>query len=600
MSDVRPRLTEIILGKDLSRNMLIPADFGTGTEQQIIDIAKGLVANTPLPGGHVGMLPEHSANQDFSHNASDFGTLTWDSRLNEVTLDPVLCQIAGIESSMLGARLKDFLALVAEESRGVLAEKLRRSLQTGKDLEHACRIGQNPSGATEVRILGKTLSDSQGRPALIVCAVQPKTPLPPPLKKNQSPKAKAAHDLKAPLNAIRGYAQMLRKDPLTERQQDCLEKVEMHCNSMLSTIDSELGEKTADTTASSGFSPYQLISNVAEMFNASHPLDNVALTWTMQNTKSLVCTDQVKLRRILVNLVDNAIKNTHNGQITVAGTIVEQTHLEIKVSDTGCGIPADVMHRIFEPFFRLEQTGGPVGAGLGLAIVRDLTKQLEGTIEAASEPGQGSEFTLRLPVTVVKDRRQQGPQERPSTLVLIGDNSFHNQCIRETLNQQGKPFVHVPSLDDCGADLDAQLVMLDCSGKDNQGTQIISRVRRRLPECAIVAISDTLNSASAERLLSAGADTLLIKPFLARELIATIDSAEKRASHRQPTSKVVIPAQMANSLCQAATRANSERLTTLIDELGHIDHALARDMKEMNQQFDYDGLLNTVDRNRSD
>ncbi|MFK7955653.1 MAG: ATP-binding protein [Lysobacterales bacterium] len=600
MSDVRPRLTEIILGKKQSRDMLIPANFGTGNEQQTIDIAKGLVANAPIPGPHVGMLQEKAANQDFSHNASDFGTLTWDSQRNEVTLDPVLCQIAGIESSMLGARLKDFLALVTEESRGVLADKLRRSLQTGKDLECACTIGSDPANAKEVRILGKTLPDANGRPASIVCAVQPKVALAPPHKKNHSPKAKAAHDLKNPLNAIRGYAQMLRKDPLTERQEDCLGKVENHCNAMLSTIESELGEQVPDTSASAGFSPFQMINDLAEMFTASHPLENVALTWTMQKINGLICTDQVKLRRILVNLVDNAIKNTQTGEIVVAGSIKDGNTFQVKVTDTGCGIPAEVMPRIFEPFFRLEQTGGHVGAGLGLAICRDLTKQLDGTIEADSEPGQGSEFTLTVPVSMVEDRRERDSRERPPSMVLIGDSSFHNRCISETLNQQGKSIVRFEALDDCETDLDAQLVMLDCSTNAAEGIAAISRVRARLPGCAIVAISDSLDGACADQLLGAGADTLLIKPFLARELIATIESAVQQATHRQPTSEVVIPSQMANSLTNAAARADTDGLTTLIDELESIDHSLAGELKEMNQKFDYDGLLNTVASKRSD
>ncbi len=599
MSELRPRLTEIILGKKQSRNVLIPADFGTGNEQQTIDIAKGLVANAPLPGPYAGMLQEQAANQDFSHNATDFGTLTWDSRRNEVTLDPVLCQIAGIESPMIGARLKDFLSLVSESSRDTLADSFRRSLQTGKDLECACLIGSDPDNAREVRILGKTLPDASGRPTSIVCAVQPKVALGPPVRKNDSPMAKAAHDLKTPLNAIRGYAQMIRKDPLSERQQDCLRKVETHCQAMLSTIDSELGEETEADAGAAGFSPFEMVSDVAEMFNATQMLDNVTLSWSMQDNRQLVSTDAVKLRRILVNLVDNAIKNTQAGEIVIRGEIKPEGELILSVSDTGCGIPAEVMPRIFEPFFRLEQVGGQVGAGLGLAICRDLTKQLDGSISAESEPGQGSEFCLSVPVTVMEDRRQRpGPARQPA-MVLVGDSSFHNRSINETLNHQGRSIRHFNELSECENSLEADLVMVDCSSNPD-AIRSISRVRARLPASAIIAITDTLNGASADHLLGAGADTLLIKPFLARELNATIDSALKQAQHRQPPKRVTLPAKMATSLSNAAARADVDGLTTLIDELEHIDQSLAGDLKEMTRNLDYEGLLNTVAGKRLD
>ncbi len=599
MSDPRPTLKEIFLGKKASRDVLIPANFGTGGEQQTIDIAKGLVANAPMPGPFAGMINETAANQDFSHDTKDFGTLTWDSQRNEITLDAVLCQIAGIDSPMMGARLKDFLALVSDSTRDQLADGLRRSLQTGRDLECTCSLGADPKTATEVRILGKTLPDAQGRPASVVCAVQPRVPMGRPTVRKDTPLAKACHDLRTPLNAIRGYSQMMQKDPLTERQRECLTKVETHCNAMLSTIDSELGETSEAEPAGTGFSAFELISDVAEMFNATGLPDSVSLSWKMQDNNCMVHTDRVKLRRILVNLVDNAIKHTQAGEIMITGELGADDQLSLSVTDTGCGIPAEVMPRVFEPFFRLEQVGGQVGAGLGLAICRDLTQQLEGSIEAESEPGQGSCFTVKVPVSVTENRRRQDTQGRTPSLLLIGDNSFHNRCISDTLAHQGQPVSRIENLSKAGDDLDAQLVMVDCSDNPD-AVSLVSEVRSRLPISAIVTICDSLDGVSADQLLTAGADTLLIKPFMARELTATIDSALKQAQHRTPPREVKIPANVAKSLGEAAERADVDGLESLIGELESIDQTLAGDLKEMTRKFDYDGLMDTVSGKRRD
>ncbi|MEM7708350.1 MAG: ATP-binding protein [Pseudomonadota bacterium] len=599
MSDPRPTLKEIFLGKKASRDVLIPANFGTGGEQQTIDIAKGLVANAPMPGPFAGMINETAANQDFSHDTKDFGTLTWDSQRNEITLDAVLCQIAGIDSPMMGARLKDFLALVSDSTRDQLADGLRRSLQTGRDLECTCYLGTDPQTATEVRILGKTLPDAQGRPASVVCAVQPRVPLGRPKVRNDTPLAKTCHDLRTPLNAIRGYSQMMQKDPLTERQRECLTKVETQCHAMLSTIDSELGETSEATPEGTGFSAFELISDVAEMFNATGLPDSVSLSWKMQDNNCMVHTDRVKLRRILVNLVDNAIKHTQAGEILITGELGTDEQLSLSVTDTGCGIPAEVMPRVFEPFFRLEQVGGQVGAGLGLAICRDLTQQLEGSIEAESEPGQGSCFTVKVPVSVTENRRRRDTQGRTPSLLLVGDNSFHNRCISDTLAHQGQPVSRIENLSKASDNLDAQLVMLDCSDNPD-AVSMVSEVRSRLPTSAIVTICDSLDGVSADQLLSAGADTLLIKPFMARELTATIDSALKQAQHRTPPREVRIPANVAKSLGEAAERADVDGLENLIGELETIDQALAGDLKEMTRKFDYDGLMDTVSGKRRD
>ncbi|MEM9531403.1 MAG: ATP-binding protein [Pseudomonadota bacterium] len=570
MSDLRPKLSEI-LGRKKTRDVLIPTNFGTGSKKQAIDIARrhsrSVAANDGAP--EVTGFSRQAANQDFSHNPQDFGTMTWDSLRNEVTLDPVLCEIAGVSSPIIGGRLKDFLELVDQASRSQLTQGLRESLSTGKDLYVECRIGQNPGDAREVRVLGKTLEDHSGRPTRIVCAVQPKTspPAAPPVRE-QTPLAKAAHDLRTPINAISGYAQLMRADPLTDRQRDCLERVETSCETMLSTISSELDSPTTETRRESpGISLRSLISDVGEMFAAMTPARAVTLEWHVEGDDAVINIDQVKLRRILINLTENALKHTEQGHVTITAAVAKE-HLKICVTDSGCGIPKEVLSRIFEPFFRFEQVGGPVGAGLGLAICRDLVHQLRGTVEVDSTPGEGSCFTVEVPVEQVKESGL--PLETLEDLTsaqvaLVGDNSFHNRCIAEALTARGMRVGHGSSAADGG---DSDLVVVDVSGQSGDAAKV-SRMRSANPDTALIAVCDALPGGEADDLLTAGADTLLIKPFLERELMATVESALSRTTLRSGVTSSDHP---------RASASGGSR--DLMDRLDRIDVALAGDPEQ--------------------
>jgi signal transduction histidine kinase len=112
----------------------------------------------------------------------------------------------------------------------------------------------------------------------------------------------------------------------------------------------------------------------------------------------IVRADSEKLRQILLNLLSNAIKFTDGGSIAVSCS-VEGGDVRIDVRDTGCGIPAEQLDTIFDPFVQVDRRlNRPVeGTGLGLAISRELAQGMGGTLEAVSVVGEGSTFTLRLP-----------------------------------------------------------------------------------------------------------------------------------------------------------------------------------------------------------
>ena len=143
---------------------------------------------------------------------------------------------------------------------------------------------------------------------------------------------------------------------------------------------------------------------VSEVMSELEPIirrSNLTVNARVSRTLPLVKTDRQKVKQIVLNLLSNALKFTPTGSITIAvGFDGRQRTMTIAVRDTGVGIPDEARGRIFEDFRQLDDspTRGYGGTGLGLSICRRLAQMLDGSIDLESEVGQGSTFTLRLPV----------------------------------------------------------------------------------------------------------------------------------------------------------------------------------------------------------
>ena len=218
--------------------------------------------------------------------------------------------------------------------------------------------------------------------------------------------ATASHELRTPLAAVYGAVRTLRREDV--------ELSEEHRAAFLDMIESEslrlskivgqillAGQLDADAVelSISECDPVEIAADVIESASIHLP-DGILLGLSAEGARSIDC-DEAKLKQVLVNLVDNAIKySPDGGQVTIS---LDQngSGCLIEVSDQGLGIPADEQDRIFEKFYRLDpqQTKGVGGSGLGLYICRELVERMDGQLSVESEPGVGSRFQVALPTS---------------------------------------------------------------------------------------------------------------------------------------------------------------------------------------------------------
>ncbi len=275
--------------------------------------------------------------------------------------------------------------------------------------------------------------------------------------------ATMSHELRTPLNAIIGFTRLvIRKSAtlLPDRQIDNLRKVEVSAVALLAIINDLLDLSKVEagrmTTSMRDVDLNAVVEQVIAELGGLAAARSLGLVADLDRELPKVSTDEQRVRQILINLTSNAIKFTRRGTVRVRSIRHSPEAVLLRVEDTGIGIPAEEMARIFEPSAsgRLEVITREVGGtGLGLSIVRQMAALLGGTVRVESEVGVGSSFTVELPVTALpesarNDASVEGqPMNRPSRapptletgvlILVVDDDQPSRELVMEILSDAG-------------------------------------------------------------------------------------------------------------------------------------------------------------------
>lgn len=224
------------------------------------------------------------------------------------------------------------------------------------------------------------------------------------LAKARSVLGAVAHDLRSPLSAVLGFAELLLLDPqLAAEQRDQVERLE-HAALAMTHLTEELVDAVTIGAArlrSDAVDVSSVVRHVVtrhQLLQLPRGVQAVVDAPLDADARVQVQGDEAKLERLLDNLVSNAAKfSPDRGRVRISLTR-DDLWVEIRVRDDGPGIPADQLDKIFEPFYRTTDAATVPGAGLGLTIVRQIAERHGGRVHAESRPGAGATFVVRLPL----------------------------------------------------------------------------------------------------------------------------------------------------------------------------------------------------------
>jgi len=253
-----------------------------------------------------------------------------------------------------------------------------------------------------------------------------------------------------------------------------------------------------------------------------------ALAFRFEPSESLpdwVETDATRLRQVVINLANNAIKYTDHGFVELGAQWVDG-RLRVSVADSGPGIPPEQRERILLPFQRGEKTGKQSGVGLGLAISLQIIKLLGGELSIGDRPGGGSVFAVELPLEVTRHEPEaatagagsaQVAATVPSRLpvLLVEDSPGIRILYRHVIKAMGHPVDEAVDAASVRQHFDAAepaIVIIDLNLGDSDGAQVVQELRERGFAGLIVGWSASSLREDQERMLAAGADAYLLKP----------------------------------------------------------------------------------------
>jgi signal transduction histidine kinase/CheY-like chemotaxis protein len=455
--------------------------------------------------------------------------------------------------------------------------------------------------------------------------------------------ANMSHEIRTPLNAVLGYAQLLRRDArLDISQRESVSAIIVSGNHLLSQINAVLDFSKIETGRME-LQPTDLhINNLLReldlMFRPRCQDKGLKLRVQPllcdgdQNLLGAVYTDGCKLRQILINLLGNAVRFTHKGEVLLGTCITGDGRFRFDVIDTGPGIPANALVRIFEPFYQNQshdnghaQIGG---TGLGLAIARRQARLLGGEIDVASEEGEGSRFTLILPIPPARKPEIQNPPvairwhlpERQKLRVLIVDDITANRDILHRLLadagcETAQARNHATTLAQISA-MHFDAIFLDIRMPDGNGLELVQQLRIIQPQVPVIAYTALAFEQDRAQFLAAGCDDFLAKPVAAEILFNILEKLlglsftrewEESAAQMATAdySRVMLPANLHQRLLTAAELHSTTALKICIEELLALDEgarAVAEKIRQHMRAYDMKaiGLLLLQVQLRSD
>jgi PAS domain S-box-containing protein len=273
-----------------------------------------------------------------------------------------------------------------------------------------------------------------------------------------------------------------------------------------------------------------LKKQLQEVLSDSNKSDHIRLEYKIDSSivSQRIVTDRTKVMQVMLNIIKNAVKFTHDGTISLALMLEQHNQLSIKVKDTGVGMSKDTMKCIFEVFRQGDDTHTRKyeGVGIGLAISNKIAQVMGGAIKVESEPNVGSEFTFSLPVGLCENEMLHSEQENPPLVVphlsgtkvlVVEDDTIATEILLNMLKplkceilcaSNGREAIETMKINS-----DTGIVLIDLKMPVMDGFDATRAIRRDFPELPIIALTAYSLQKDKTKALAAGCNDIITKPI---------------------------------------------------------------------------------------
>lgn len=496
----------------------------------------------------------------------------WDLTNNSITVTEGMNRLPGqISEKYNGDVVDEYIKMVHPGDRASLLEAVQRTIKDGNSLDVEYRHYLPDGDIQHLHALGNVVSDDSGMPVRIFGSLQDiserkraehelrqlnellearvtqrtgelKTAKEMAESANQAKTrflANMSHELRNPLSAIMGFADMLVSAGLPDEPRGQAEDIRRAGTHLMALIDDlldlariEVGRPRVELTSL----PLTRVFAEATSLTSAALLARRIQYSCHADGGLFVQADGARLRQVLVNLLSNAAKYTHEGgRVALSAGRTSEGHIRISVTDDGVGIPAHKLKDLFVPFERLGAEKTPVaGDGIGLALSRKLVELMGGRIGVESVPGHGTTFFLDLPAG--KDTPAAPPpadvplaEPRRSLRVLyIEDDPINRRLMQAALAKHAAMSLRCAERGSEGlamAEADPpDVILVDMHLGDMDGYDVLQALRQhpRLSGIPAIAVSAAAQTSEVRRALEAGYRHYLTKPFSLAELSALL------------------------------------------------------------------------------
>ncbi len=459
--------------------------------------------------------------------------------------------------------------------------------------------------------------------------------------------ANMSHELRTPLNAILGFTQLITRAPsVNPSHLEHLKIISRSGEHLLTLINDVLSmakiEAGRTTLNENSFDLYVLLDSLKEMLQLKAVSKGLQLLFECSSeVPKYVQADESKLRQVLINLLGNAIKFTHTGRVTLrvkweTGSWENTTShfLNFEIEDTGIGIAAEELDRLFQPFVQTKSgVGAKEGTGLGLTISRQFVKLMGGDIRVTSTVGHGSTFYFSVkvqlaelsevaPLPTSKRVLHVAPYQPVYRILIVDDRTENSDLLTQLLTTVGFETSVAANGQEAIAQWKAwhpHLIFMDMQMPVMDGYEATRRIRTIetqdpafVSNKATVIIALTASAFEEQRgnIIAAGCDDLIRKPFqesiifdklaehigvqyvYAEEQKETKETQQQRSNlHLKPEDLHIMSAEWIAALHEAAIQLDADLLFPLLKQIPQSHDFLAERLTELVHNFQFDEII---------